>query len=89
METLDNKDELIAHLHSLKQHPGYQYIASILTNWKDQAAGDMANTPFNDPKMPAAQADFKAYGRLLALPDRLIHDLTEKPGTINFDPYNQ
>jgi hypothetical protein len=85
---MTEKDELATTLQSLKQHPGWTFICQILTNWKNQASTELAETPHTDPRMPSIQADYKAYARLLKLPDQLLHDLTDRGFTVeDLDAY--
>ena len=88
MDYLDEKSQLVADLQSLQSHKGYQYIARIISNWKEQAMLEMSLAE-DFSKIKNSQSDFRICSKILMLPDRLIRDLQAKTNTdfTDFDPY--
>jgi len=86
MENLNSKDELLMQLQAFKQNPTWLLCLQNLERWKEQTLAEMLNES-NFDNVKELRAEFKAYGRLLNLPDKIIQDLTQGSTEPNLDPY--
>lgn len=81
---LEKRDEIRANLQQLKSHPGYIYMVEYIKTWKEQVLGEI----LSKDKAPSEKGEFKAYGRVLNLPDHLIHILSSNVEELpNLDAY--
>jgi hypothetical protein len=91
MNTPNIPENLSYKLQALKQDEAFQFLMSVVTNWKEQATNEMAVAE-DATKMKDAQSDYRICSKLLVLPDRLIEDLKQKPSGdsfSDFDAYSQ
>lgn len=90
-EELSEQEELAYHLQSLKRNAGWKYLCWYVEQWKKKTLDEMmVESTFDN--MRELRAEFKAYSRLLILPELLIKDLTEGkslPTFDDFDPYSK
>ena len=85
-EAFNNDDELVANLQSLKQHAGWLFIASVIARWKTQNLDEIIKES-NFENIKELRAEYKAYGKVLNLPNYLIQDLTESTDKVKLDAY--
>ncbi len=84
MEQLNEQDELLTQLLALKQNPAFRFYISTLERWKAQALEEILNAK----ECESEKGEVKAFGRAVALVDKLIYDMTHEGGeNINLDAY--
>jgi len=89
MKQLPITPELSAKMQALKQDEAFQYLMTIVENWKEQAMSELA--VMDDlGKMKDAQADYRICSKILLLPDFIIKDLQSRSDVsmADFDAYH-
>jgi hypothetical protein len=78
--------ELLPKLQALKQDEAFQFVMTIVENWKEQATNELA--VLEGDKIKDSQADFRICRNLLNLPDKLIADLQTKSNDVSLEDFD-